>query len=108
MQLPTASAATQRREFVQYCLGFALAMIPSLVPAQTTDTAAGSLLQEITVTATKREQSVQDVGIAIAAYTSEQLQQLALGTVPTSQISLPAYSLAAASAARPRCSRSVA
>ncbi|MFO1467331.1 MAG: TonB-dependent receptor plug domain-containing protein [Steroidobacteraceae bacterium] len=36
----------------------------------------GGVLEEITVTATKREQSVQDVGIAIAAFSTEQLQSM--------------------------------
>ncbi len=35
-----------------------------------------AVLEEVTVTAQKREQSVQDVGIAITAYTGDQLEQL--------------------------------
>jgi len=38
-----------------------------------TDLAAQSVLEEITVTAQKREQSLQDVGIAITAFSAEQL-----------------------------------
>lgn len=38
--------------------------------------AQSSLLEEVTVTAQKREQNAQDVGISITAYTSEQLDQL--------------------------------
>ena len=34
------------------------------------------MLEEVTVTAQKREQSVQDVGIAVSAYTGKQIQQL--------------------------------
>jgi iron complex outermembrane receptor protein len=37
---------------------------------------AESVLQEITVTAQKREQSIQDVGIAISAYSGDQLRDL--------------------------------
>lgn len=36
------------------------------------------ILQEITVTAQKREQSVQDVGISITAYSGEQLRELGI------------------------------
>jgi len=36
------------------------------------------VLQEITVTAQKREQSIQDVGIAISAYSGEQLRDLGI------------------------------
>ena len=35
---------------------------------------AGQVLEEITVTAQKREQSIQDVGIAVTAFSSEQLK----------------------------------
>lgn len=37
---------------------------------------AQGVLEEITVTAQKREQSIQDVGISITAYSGEQLRQL--------------------------------
>src|SRR5262245_9126598 len=37
---------------------------------------AESVLEEITVTAPTREQSIQDVGIAISAYSGEQLRDL--------------------------------
>jgi iron complex outermembrane recepter protein len=39
---------------------------------------AEGVLEEITVTAQKREQSIQDVGIAISAYTGEQLRDLGI------------------------------
>ena len=39
---------------------------------------AESVLQEITVTAQKREQSIQDVGIAITAYSGEQMKELGI------------------------------
>ena len=35
-----------------------------------------SMLEEITVTAQKREQSIQDVGISITAYSGEQMKKL--------------------------------
>ncbi|MCB1848779.1 MAG: hypothetical protein KDI04_15775, partial [Halieaceae bacterium] len=37
---------------------------------------AAAVLEETVVTAQKREQSIQDVGIAITAYTGDQLEQL--------------------------------
>ena len=40
--------------------------------------AAESVLDEITVTAQKREQSIQDVGISITAFSGEQLQELGI------------------------------
>ena len=46
----------------------AMALLPGLLQAQ--------ILDEITVTAQKREQSVQDVGIAMSAFSGEQMEQL--------------------------------
>ena len=40
--------------------------------------AAESVLDEITVTAQKREQSIQDVGISITAFSGEQLHELGI------------------------------
>jgi iron complex outermembrane receptor protein len=40
--------------------------------------AQSAVLEEVTVTAQKREQSVQDVGIAITAFTGQQMEQLGL------------------------------
>ena len=37
---------------------------------------AAELVEEVIVTATKREQSLQDVGIAITAFTGDQIKQL--------------------------------
>ena len=50
----------------------ALAISAALAPAAL----QASVLEEVIVTATKREQSSQDVGIAITAYTGDQLEQL--------------------------------
>ena len=38
--------------------------------------AAEALMEEITITAQKRAQPLQDVGIAVTAFTGEQIQQL--------------------------------
>jgi iron complex outermembrane receptor protein len=44
-------------------------------------TAAGQTLEEIVVTAQKREQNVQDVGISISAFSGEQISELGLLSV---------------------------
>ncbi|MEQ9394000.1 TonB-dependent receptor [Haliea sp.] len=49
-------------------LATSLAVVPACLQA--------SVLEEVFVTATKRQQSSQDVGIAISAYTGNQLEQL--------------------------------
>ena len=41
-----------------------------------TQAIAQNVLEEVTVTAQKREENVQDVGIAVTAFTGEQLSQL--------------------------------
>jgi iron complex outermembrane receptor protein len=46
-------------------------------------------LQEIIVTAQKREQSLQDVGISVAAFTGEQLQQLGIKSATDITIMTP-------------------
>ena len=49
-----------------------VAMIASLAAT----TVHAEVLEEVTVTAQKREQSIQDVGIAVSAYTGKQIEQL--------------------------------
>ena len=51
-----------------FVLGLMVAAIPGIASAQ--------LLEEIVVTAQKREQSIQEVGIAITAFTGDQIDQL--------------------------------
>lgn len=50
--------------------------IAGLVVMGTTTLAFGQMLEEIVVTAQKREQSVQDVGISVSAFTGEQIKAL--------------------------------
>jgi iron complex outermembrane receptor protein len=47
-----------------------LALLPGMLQAQ------GVLMEEIVVTAQKREQNLQDVGIAISAFSGEQMERL--------------------------------
>ncbi len=58
------------RSGTAFLLSILLPVFPVLVMAQS------SMLEEITVTAQKREQSIQDVGISITAYSGEQLKTL--------------------------------
>ena len=54
--------------FFSYILASALAFLPVI--------ASAALLEEVVVTAQKREQSVYDVGISITAFTGDQIDQL--------------------------------
>jgi len=58
------------------------------------ETAAGPGLEEIVVTAERREESIQDVPITIQAITGEQLQQLNVSTVEDVVKLLPNVQLA--------------
>ncbi|HLF29807.1 MAG TPA: TonB-dependent receptor [Xanthomonadales bacterium] len=51
-------------------------ILPLLIFVTNTAKAQSGLLEEITVTAQKREQSIQDVGIAITAFSGEQMKEL--------------------------------
>ncbi len=52
------------------CLGQLVICAANAVQAQT------GILEEITVTAQKREQSIQDVGITITAFSGQQIKEL--------------------------------
>jgi iron complex outermembrane recepter protein len=56
----------------------AIAVLASIAggPAAAQDPQPSGVLEEITVTAQKREQSLQDVGIAVTAFTGDQIQRL--------------------------------
>jgi iron complex outermembrane recepter protein len=61
-----------------------LASLAAGAPAAAQDAPPTGVLEEITVTAQKREQSLQDVGIAVTAFTGDQIE--ALGFTNTTDI----------------------
>ncbi|MEX0298302.1 MAG: TonB-dependent receptor plug domain-containing protein [Kordiimonas sp.] len=70
-------ALTQRMNWLTTC--GALALCSGFTPniyAQEVENERGNLFEEIVVTAQKREQSQQDVGIAITALSGDQIQRL--------------------------------
>lgn len=60
-------------------LGTTLMSMVALFPATASAQDRSSALEEITVTAQKREQSAQDVGISITAFSGEQIDTLGFG-----------------------------
>jgi outer membrane receptor protein involved in Fe transport len=48
----------------------------SLLAASVTGTAAANVIEEVTVTAQKREQSVNEIGMSIVAFTGDTLKEL--------------------------------
>jgi iron complex outermembrane receptor protein len=82
-QLNTAGDSTMRiRElFLTGAACFSLTITPATVLAQEDDSAEASqgetlMLEEVTVTAQKREQSLQDVPIAVSAFSGEMIDDL--------------------------------
>ena len=65
-----------RRLFVASARALKFSLITFLLSLSTQVSAQGSALEEVIVTAQKREESIQDVGIAITAFTGEQLDAL--------------------------------
>src|SRR5258708_6661419 len=70
---------------VSYAVAAILAAVASgaasaAAPANETGESGASVLEEITVTAQRRSQSIQDVPISMQAFTSETLQQLNVST----------------------------
>lgn len=71
-----------RRSTVRFAVGAALALAAatagaqSAAPAESQGAASGSLLEEVTVTAQRREEAVQTVPIAVSAFTDVQLERL--------------------------------
>ena len=68
-----------------------LILAPAAVLAQDEVQEAGgeSYLEEVTVTAQKREQSLQDVGIAVTAFSGDRLQAMGIDTVEKMQFFTP-------------------
>jgi len=81
--------ATKYRVCV-FVTGISLAFLASTVYAQ--------VLEEIVVTAQKREQAIQDVGIAITAWTGEQIEELGLESSSEIARMSPGVSIAGTSA----------
>jgi iron complex outermembrane receptor protein len=62
-------------------LGASFAALTAVTPAMAQDAAAANTIEELVVTAEKREQSLQDVPVAVSAYTSERRDVLGVNTV---------------------------
>ena len=61
-------------------LGGSAASLVQAAPAAATDTEASDTIQEITVTAQRRTENIQNVPIAIQALTAETLEKLSVST----------------------------
>jgi len=76
-KLSIALAAISEQKFNALCIG-ATALLLSVAPAYTAEPDVGrkssALLEEVIITAQKRSQSIQDVGIAVTAFSGDQLK----------------------------------
>ena len=72
-----------------WCLLFSPLLIPLATLAQVEEAGGESLLEEVTVTVQKREQSLQDVGISVTAFSGDRLQAMGIDSVEKMQIFTP-------------------
>jgi iron complex outermembrane receptor protein len=80
------------KPFARVAAGTALAMSPLSVLAQAPQVSDGIVLEEITVTAQKREERIQDVPIAVSAFSGEQLEQRGITDFRDLLLSVPGVS----------------
>ena len=71
---PGRAGSEDVRRVVQLTLLLAASMAPGMAPAQDVSASASTRLEEIVVTAQRREQNIQNVPIAISAFTTETLR----------------------------------
>ena len=89
------SASCSRRPFLRKSLlslttaAATLTAVPHVAQAQGGTSATSALLEEIVVTARKREESILDVPIAISAFSSEQLDVLKVRDIQSLSVGLP-------------------
>src|SRR5262245_11553875 len=75
-------SAVARRAVLRATIATVLASgIPALQPALAADAAQATGIEQVVVTARRREESLQDVPVAISALTADQLQQLNVRTL---------------------------
>jgi iron complex outermembrane receptor protein len=73
---------------------FALAFLPSPVFAQVDEAATENILEEVIVTATKREKNIQDVPIAITAITAREIEAAGIRMVEDLTTLVPNFTYA--------------
>jgi iron complex outermembrane receptor protein len=69
------------KSIVAYCVGIvavALLSLPSRAAAVAAEETSGGALEEIVVTAQKREQNLQDVGVSVTAVSGDKLRELGI------------------------------
>ena len=75
-------------------LVLAVAILPMSLMAQTNDAAYENVLEEVIVTATKREENIQDVPIAITAITARQIEAAGIRMVEDMTTLVPNFTYA--------------
>ena len=80
---------SNHRYLPQALLASGLFLMSANVQAQQQEDETAGMLEEVTVTAQKREQSMQEVGIAVTAFTGDRLQAMGIDTVGKMQYFTP-------------------
>ena len=83
------SSQIKQARFLIIGLVSGLVMMSATAHAQEEEAERAGMLEEVTVTAQKREQSMQDVGIAMTAFTGDRLQEMGIDTVGKMQYFTP-------------------
>ena len=80
---------SNHRYLPQALLASGLFLMSANVQAQQQESETSNSLEEVTVTAQKREQSLQDVGIAVTAFSGDRLQEMGIDSVAKMQYFTP-------------------
>jgi iron complex outermembrane recepter protein len=75
--------------------GSRLSLVAFIVAASAASQSAHAQLEEVVVTAQKREQSMQDVGISVSAFSAQQLENLGIKNTTSITEQIPALQLSA-------------
>lgn len=81
------------RSLTSFASALAVALVPTVVSAQT-DSSDQFAIEEIIVTATKREENIQDVSIAISAITAKDIESAGLTRVEEMTLLVPNFTYA--------------
>ena len=89
------TTAIRRHLLVFAMVGSAMTALPVIAQEEGLEIEDGLILEEVMVTATKRETSLMDTGISISAYSSETLQEFGIDNLNDLSVNTPGLSITA-------------
>lgn len=91
---PTTSKPVWKKLSAAIALAMAVPLMPSMAMGQSDqEDGSGAMLEEVIVTAQRREQSIQEVPMAISAFDTEQLRELQADNLDSLQGAVPNLNL---------------